>query len=62
MAAAVFEASRTGSSARRKIMMSIRSSNSRIGKVIHATRGKKVVTMSSMMTSRCDRSCPTWIQ
>ena len=40
IAAAVVEASRTGSSARRKIRMSISSSTSRIGKVIQATRGK----------------------
>ena len=62
IAAAVVEASRTGSSARRKIRMSISSSSSRIGKVIHATRGKNEVTTSSMMTSRWDRSWPTWIQ
>ncbi len=62
MAAAVVDASRTGSSARRNIRMSIRSSTSRIGKVIQPTRGKKVVTTSSMMTSRCERSCATWIQ
>ena len=61
MAAAVVDASRTGSRARRKIRMSI-SSSIRIGKVIQATRGKNEVTMSSMMTSRCARSCPTWTQ
>ena len=61
IAAAVVEASRTGSSARRKIRMSISSSTIRIGKVIHATRGKNEATMSSMMTSRCDRSWPIWI-
>ena len=54
IAAAVVEASRTGSSARRKIRMSISSSTSRIGKVIQATRGKNEATTSSMMTSRCD--------
>ena len=54
--------SRTGFSARRKIRMSIRSSASSSGKVIQATLGKNEATMSSMMTSRCDRSCATWIR
>ena len=58
--AAAVDASRTEASARRKITMSISSSSSRIGKVIQATRGKNDETTSSIITSRCARSWPTW--